>query len=219
MNRLRFTGVFPATACSALVDLLVDAAQRPSGPVGLVLVVDDLVAAAAVRPGRPGLGEDVPVGDVLAGVLAAPLRDQVGDVRDLRAEDERQARGLDRLLVRLGHHAGIGDDGHVGQLVRGHERLDDRQHRLGLGPVALERGHHEREPVGAGEQADGDLRLQPPLLGEPALAEPVALIGLEVESGARRRAPGWPGRARRARRRPRRSAAARSPSRTRAAAA
>ena len=70
-----------------------------------------------------------------------------------------------------------------GQLVGGHELLDDRQHGLGLGLVALEGGDHEREPVLPGQQADGDLRLQPPLLGEPGLAEPVALVGLEVERG------------------------------------
>ena len=43
------------------------ASQGPAGPVGLVLVVDDLVAALVFRPGGPGLGEYVPVGDVLAG--------------------------------------------------------------------------------------------------------------------------------------------------------
>jgi len=37
----------------------------------------------------------VPVGDLLAGVLTAPLSDHIRDVRDLHAEDERQARGLD----------------------------------------------------------------------------------------------------------------------------
>jgi len=50
-----------------LGDLLVDAVQGPPGPVGLVGVVDDLVAALVFRPGGPGLGEDVPVGDLLAG--------------------------------------------------------------------------------------------------------------------------------------------------------
>jgi len=65
--------------------------------------------------------------------------------------------------------------------VGGHELLDDRQHGLGLGLVALKGRHHEREAVGAGEQADGDLRFQPPLLRIAALAEPVALIGLEEQ--------------------------------------
>ena len=38
----------------------------------------------------------------------------------------------------------------------------------------------QREPGAVSEQAQGDLRLQPPLLGEPALPEPVALVSLEV---------------------------------------
>jgi hypothetical protein len=60
------------------------------------------------------------------------------------------------------------------------------------------------EPVAACEQADRDLRLQAPFLGEPGLAEAVALVGLEVERGhvvedeagragrARRRLPAGP---------------------------
>src|SRR5260370_2842073 len=64
----------------------------------------------AVRPGRPGLGEHLPVGDVLAGMLAPPPRDHVGDVRDAHAEDERQASGLDLFLVRLAHHTRVRDD-------------------------------------------------------------------------------------------------------------
>ena len=125
----------------------------------------------------------MPVADVLAPVLPAPLLDDIRDVRDLHAEDERQARGLDRLLVRLGDHARVRDHGDIRQVVGGHELLDHRQHRLGLGPVALEGRDHEREPVLAGEQADRDLGLQAALLGEPGLAEPVALAGLEVERG------------------------------------
>jgi hypothetical protein len=63
------------------------------------------------------------------------------------------------------------------------ERLDHRQDGLGLGGVAFERMHLEREPARIGQQADGDLRLQPPLLGEPGLTEPVALVNLEVQRG------------------------------------
>src|SRR5215471_5426218 len=145
----------PGDSLLGLLHLLVDPAQRAACPVGLVLVVDDLVAAAAVRPGWPGLGEDVPVRDRFIGVLAPPLGDHVGDVRDLHPEDEREPGGLDGLLVRLADHPGVSDDRHVRQLVGGHERLDHRQHRLGLRPVALERGDHQREPVPVGEQPDG----------------------------------------------------------------
>jgi hypothetical protein len=41
----------------------------------------------------------VPVGDLLARVLPAPLIYHVGDVGDLHSEDERQALGFDRLLA------------------------------------------------------------------------------------------------------------------------
>ncbi len=70
----------PGDGFLCLGDLLVDAAQGAAGTLVPVLVVDDLVAAAAVRPGGPGLGEDVPVRDLLAGVLAPPL----GDVSQLK---------------------------------------------------------------------------------------------------------------------------------------
>jgi hypothetical protein len=39
-----------------------------------------------VRPGWLALGEDVPVGDLLARVLAAPLRDHVGNIGYAHAE-------------------------------------------------------------------------------------------------------------------------------------
>ena len=89
--------------------------------------------------------------------------------------------GLDRLLVRLGDHPRVRDDRDVRQAVGGHELLDHRQHRLGLGPVPLEGGDHQREPVLAGQQADGDLRFQAAFPGEPGLTEPVTLVGLEIE--------------------------------------
>jgi hypothetical protein len=125
MNRLRLTdGVL------GLGDLLVDPAQGTAGPVVPVLVVDDLVPAFRGWPGGPGPGEDVPVRNLLAGVLAVPLRDDAGDVGDAHAQDERQSGGLDRLLAGLGDHPGIGHDGHVGQPAAGHELADDRQHGL-----------------------------------------------------------------------------------------
>jgi hypothetical protein len=51
-----------------LGDLLVDPVQRP--PISLVAVVDDLVAPLVFRAGWPALGEDAPVRDLLARVLA-----------------------------------------------------------------------------------------------------------------------------------------------------
>jgi hypothetical protein len=50
-------------------------------------------------------------------VLPAPLARLVGDAGDLHAEDERQARDSDRVLVRLGDHARVGDDRDLGQAV------------------------------------------------------------------------------------------------------
>jgi hypothetical protein len=47
--------------------LLIDAAQRPAGPAGLVLAVDLLVVALRAGAGGPGLGEYVPVGDLSPG--------------------------------------------------------------------------------------------------------------------------------------------------------
>jgi hypothetical protein len=97
-------------------------------------------------------------------VLTVPLRDHPGDLGDALAEDERQPGRLDLFLVRLAHHARVGDHGDVGELVGGHEGLDHRQHGLGLGLVPLERRHHQREPALVGEQADGDLRVEAALL-------------------------------------------------------
>jgi hypothetical protein len=56
--------VFPGDDFLSLRDLLVDAAQGPTGLVVAVLAVDDLVAELA---NWPWLGEDLPVGNVLAG--------------------------------------------------------------------------------------------------------------------------------------------------------
>ena len=39
------------------------------------------------------------------------------------------------------------------------------------------------EPAGISEEPDGDLRLQAAFLREPRLAEPVTLIGLEIQGG------------------------------------
>jgi hypothetical protein len=79
MNPLRLAGAFPGGGVLGLGYLLVDPAQGAAHLVVPVLVVDDLVSALGRRPGGLGLGEDVPAGDVLAGVLAAPLRDDVRD--------------------------------------------------------------------------------------------------------------------------------------------
>lgn len=179
-NRFRLTGVV-GDGAFGLGDLLVDALEGAPGPVVLVLVVEGVVLALVARAGRPRLSEHVPVREVLAGVAFAPGGDDVGLLRDAGADDEGQAGVLNRFLVRGGHHAGVGDDGHVGQVVGGHERLDGRDHREGLCLVALERLDHQRESRMVGEQPDRDLRFEAAFLGEPRLAEPVTLVGFEVE--------------------------------------
>jgi hypothetical protein len=63
------------------------------------------------------------------------------------SEDARQPGRLDLVLIGLGHHPGVRDDGDVGELVSGHECLDDRQHCLRLGHVALEGTDLERNPA------------------------------------------------------------------------
>jgi hypothetical protein len=80
-----------------LGDLLIDAAQAPAGPLGPVLVVDDLVPAPVGRPGRPGLDEHLPVADLPPGMVAPPLGHAVGNVGDAGADDERQPGILDGL--------------------------------------------------------------------------------------------------------------------------
>jgi hypothetical protein len=116
-------------------------------------------------------------------VLVAPRLDHVRHVGYPRAEDERQPRGLDGLLVGRRDHASVGHDRDISQLVGIHERTDGRQHRSGLAPVALERVNHQRKPACVGEQPDRDLRLQAAFFGEPGLTEPVPGIGLEVQGG------------------------------------
>jgi hypothetical protein len=93
----------------------------------------------------------------------------------------RRARVLDLGQVGLAHHARVGDHGYPGDPVRGHEPLHQRDHRLGLGPVALERIDHQRHPGSVGEQPDGDLRVQAAFLGEPWLPEPIAGVGVEPQ--------------------------------------
>jgi hypothetical protein len=110
------------------------------------------------------------------------------------------------LLAPLAHsrHAGLRVFAVAEPLVI---RQVDRQHRLGLRLVPS--GNHDREAICAGEQADGAVRPQSALLGEPALWE-LALASVSNY---------WLGPALRARRRQRRSPAARSLPRTPAAAA
>ena len=158
-----------------LADLFVDPAQRAPRAVMPVLVVDDAVgdpAGLLGTGGRPRLGEHQPVRDRLAGVFVAPFAHDIGQLRDAGSEDEREPGGLQGDLVGLRDHAGIGNHCHVGELMRLLEGVDDRQHRGGLGFVALEGRNGQREPGRVGEQTQGDLRFQPAFLGEPGSRKP-----------------------------------------------
>ena len=87
------------------------------------------------------------------------------------------------VAVGLRHHPCVGHNRDLGELVGGQERANRGQHRMDLCFVALERLDHQRETGRVGQQADGDLWFETPLFGEPWLAEPIALVGLEAGSG------------------------------------
>ena len=81
--------------------------------------MDDLVAVLSGRPARPRLREDVPVGDVLAGVLAPPLRDATaamgatpgtGGLGLTRSANVNKAYGYYNPHVFVpGNHSGLAD--------------------------------------------------------------------------------------------------------------
>src|SRR5215472_9217335 len=58
-----------------------------------------------------------------------------------------------------------------------------RDQGLGLGVVALEQVHLQREPGSGGEQPDGDLRAGAVFLAHPDLAQLFFTVGLEVQRG------------------------------------
>ena len=152
-------------------------------PVGAVLVEDRPLSLVGLGAHRRGLHEHLPVGDRLVGMVTPPLRHLVGHIRDPGTDDEGQPGVFEVFAVGLRHHPGVGDHRHPGQAVCGLEGFDHRHQRLGLGGVAVEGVDLQREPAHIGQQPDGDLRLQPAFLGEPGLAEPVTLVGLEVQGG------------------------------------
>ena len=102
----------------------------------------------------------------------APLADLVGHFRDPGPNDEPQPCVFQLGQVRLAEHSGIGDHGHLRNLVGGGRTPGLPAKGLGASGVAPERVDHQWEPARIGEQPDGDLRLQLALLGEPGLAEP-----------------------------------------------
>ncbi len=131
----------------------VDPVHVAPGPVCRALVVDDLVPALITRAGGPGLGHDEPVGHRLARVLAPPRGDGVGDVGDARAEDERQPRRFDGLLVCPRRSSPRRHDRHIRHLVGGHGRGDRGQHRRCLDLVEPAYPDDRRPPHGTGRSS------------------------------------------------------------------
>ena len=76
---------------------------------------------------------------------------------------------------------GVGDDDQVLDAVPGPELADDRQDGVLLGLVPLEAADLEREALPVDQQADHDLRIDPAFLGVADLAQPVLVLGLEVQ--------------------------------------
>ena len=62
--QVTFDRHLPGDRLLGLGDLLADPAQGPPGPVVAILVVDDRIAPPGGGPGGPGLGEDLPAGDL-----------------------------------------------------------------------------------------------------------------------------------------------------------
>jgi len=100
---------------------------------------------------------------------------------DPGADDEPQARLVQLEQVRRRQHPGIGDHHHVGEVVAGPERPDDRDDRVGLSLVARETADLQREPATVDQQTHNDLRIHPALVGVPDLAQVVFLVRLEVQ--------------------------------------
>jgi hypothetical protein len=61
--------------------------------------MDDVVTAFVIGPGGLWLDEHVPVRDLFVGLFRAPLLNLVRDLGNLRADDERQPRGLVAFLL------------------------------------------------------------------------------------------------------------------------
>ena len=75
------------------------------------------------------------------------------------------------------------DDDEVGDAVGGLEGLHDGDDGGGLGLTPFPAADLEGEAVAVDQQADDDLRVDPPLLGVTHPPQVVLTLGLEVERG------------------------------------
>jgi hypothetical protein len=107
----------------------------------------------------------------------------IGGLGHSGADDEPQPGLIESFEVARGEHAGVGDDDKVVQPMAFLEALDDRDQGGGLGLVALEAADLQREPGPVDQEPDDDLGVDPAFLGVADLAQPVLLLGLEVQGG------------------------------------
>jgi len=158
------------------LDVVAVALERP---------LPDHAPVPGLLPGAHGAGglQGLPVVEGVAVTLQV-IGQVIGRLAGLRADDEPEPRVLQPEQVRRGEHSGVGDhDDLAGVRVLVPEAGQDRHDGLGLGLVALEQVHGQREPRAVGEQPDRHLRIDPALLGHADLAQPVLARGLEVERG------------------------------------
>ena len=153
--------------------------------VALERPLPDHAPVTGLLPGAHSAGglQGLPVVKGVAVALQV-IGQVIGRLAGLRADDEPEPRVLQREQVRRRQHPGVGDhDDLAGVGVLVPEAGQDRHDGLGLGLVALEQVHGQREPRAVVEQPDRHLRIDPALLGHADLAQPVLARGLEVERG------------------------------------
>jgi hypothetical protein len=107
----------------------------------------------------------------------------VGSLGQPGAGDEGEPRVLQGVQARRREHPGVGDHDHLGDVVTLLERGQYRDQRGGLGLVALEQVHFQRESTGVCEQPDLHLRVDAVFLAHPDLAQLVLAGALEVQRG------------------------------------
>jgi hypothetical protein len=107
----------------------------------------------------------------------------VGRLADPRADDERQIGVLDGVEVARRQHPGVSHHDQISGLVAFLEAVEHGQQGGGLGGIALEAVHFEREPGPVDEQPDLDLWVDPALLAHPDLAQRVLVLRLEMQRG------------------------------------
>lgn len=125
--------------------------------------------------------DDLPVGEHLA--VPVEVRRQIGwCFHRAGTDDERQPCRVELGQVRRREHPGGRGDDHAGGLeaMPFLELGDDRHDRGGLGGVAFETADLQREPGAVDQHPDQDLRVHPPFLRGPDLAQAVFLLGLEI---------------------------------------